>query len=122
MFQDGDQHDAVTTMAFSENGYHLAVGHESALVRFWDLRKQKVIATLNEDQKWLQSITCITFEASARYAGFGGKGGVVVTTVKDWDKTAYIKADTPVLGLAWTAQGIVTCNDRERSVTFYGAP
>eukprot|EP00428_Durinskia_dybowskii_P011482 CAMPEP_0170218018 /NCGR_PEP_ID=MMETSP0116_2-20130129/8678_1 /TAXON_ID=400756 /ORGANISM="Durinskia baltica, Strain CSIRO CS-38" /LENGTH=484 /DNA_ID=CAMNT_0010468659 /DNA_START=81 /DNA_END=1532 /DNA_ORIENTATION=+ len=97
--KDGD--DSVTTISFSDNGYHLATGHASAKVRFWDLRKQEIIATMNGDGSLLQSISSISYDPSGKYAAFGGKGGLVVTTVKDWGTTLKIEVDNPVSGIGW---------------------
>lgn len=118
--KDGD--DAVTTIAFSDNGYHLATGHQSAAVRFWDLRKQKTIATLNGDGSLLQSITTIAYDDSGKYAAFGGKEGFVITTVKEWGITAKMAADKPISGIVWTKMGIASCSDKERVISFYGPP
>lgn len=114
--------DAVTAIAFSENGYHLATGHQSAAVRFWDLRKQKTVATMNGDGSLLETVTCVTYDDSAKFVAFGGKGGLVVTTVKEWGVTASVKMDKPISGVGWTPTGIASCSDKERTISFYGAP
>lgn len=111
----------MTTITFSENGYHLATGHASAAVRFWDLRKQKTIATMNGDGSLLDSITTIAYDDSGKYAAFGGNRGIIVTTVKEWGVTTKIEADKPVSGMGWTKTGIATCSDKERAITFYSA-
>ena len=111
----------MTTIAFSDNGYHLATGHASAKVRFWDLRKQEIIATMNGDGSLLQSISNIIYDASGKYAAFGGRGGLVVTTVKDWGTTLRITVDNPISGMGWTKRGIASCSEREQVVSFYGS-
>lgn len=117
--KDGD--DSVTTIAFSDNGYHLATGHATAKVRFWDLRKQEIITTMNGDGSLLQSISSIIYDASGKYAAFGGRGGLVVTTVKDWGATLRIEMDNAVSGIGWTKRGIATCSEREQVISFYGS-
>ena len=97
----------------------MATGHKSASTRFWDLRKQKTIGTLNDD-KTLSSIDTIAFDASGKYAAVGGDGGLLITTVKEWGKTATIAAKKGVADLVWTKTGLASCSNKERPVTFYG--
>eukprot|EP00980_Cylindrotheca_fusiformis_P008941 scaffold1909_cov130-Cylindrotheca_fusiformis.AAC.8 len=116
--QDGD--DAIVAIAFSNNGYHLATAHKSAAVRFWDLRKQKTIATLNPDKSLLASVTSLAYDASGKYLAYGGKDGVQVTTVKDWGSTASLDSKSPVSGLVWGGTLIISCGEKERDVSFHG--
>jgi len=118
--KEGDD-SAVKTISFSENGYHLASSHASAAVRFWDLRKQKLMTTMNEGGE-IESITTVVFDPSAKYAAYGGKSGIVITTIKEWGTTAQISTDKPLSGMAWTPKGaILSCSDKERAISFYGA-
>jgi len=117
--KEGDEDDAVTAVSFSNNGYHIAVAHESASVNFWDLRKQKVAATLKDQ---LDSITAVAFDKAGKYAAMGGKGGVKITTVKEWGTTASLESKHPVSGIVWSKSAIETCSDKERYVHFYGVP
>lgn len=128
----------MTTIAFSNNGYHLATGHaQSAVVRFWDLRKQRTIATLNvmenttdappsSSPPLLSSISSIVFDKSGKYAAYGGKGGVQVTTIKEWGITAAsvpqkeIEEEESISGVAWTLSGLASCSDKRRAVSLYG--
>ena len=117
--QEGDD-DTVTSITFSSNGYHLATGHQSAAVKFWDLRKQKTIATINEDASVLSSVVSIAFDDSAKYAAIGGDGGLFVTTVKEWGTTCKLATTKPVSGLKWTKGGIASISDKERPISFHG--
>jgi WD40 repeat protein len=119
--QEGGE-DAVTSITFSANGYHLATGHQSAAVKFWDLRKQKVIATMNEDASVLSSVASISFDDSAKFAAIGGEGGLIITTVKEWGTTCKIATNKPVSGLEWTKVGIASTSDKERAISFHGSP
>lgn len=110
----------MTAIAFSGNGYHLATGHKSATVRFWDLRKQKTIGIMNEGASLLTSIATICFDASAKYAAFAGKEGIVVTTVKEWKATSKVELGKPISGIAWHQSGISSCSEKERAVAFIG--
>ena len=97
----------------------MATGHKSTSTRFWDLRKQKTIGTINDD-KTLSSIDAIAFDASGKYAAVGGDGGLMITTVKEWGKTATIVAKKGIADLVWTKEGLASCSNKERPVTFYG--
>ena len=91
-------------------------------VRFWDLRKQKTIATIGGDVSLLEAITTVVYDESGKFAAFGGKGGFVITAVKEWGVTAQIKSDKPISGMVWTQSGITGCSDKERAISFYGPP
>jgi pre-mRNA-processing factor 19 len=54
---------AATCLSFSENGYHLAVGAADGRVRVWDLRKSKLVRTLE------------AFSSSSSGGEGGGEGG-----------------------------------------------
>jgi pre-mRNA-processing factor 19 len=120
--QEGDADDAVVAVAFSNNGYHLATAHDSAAVRFWDLRKQKTMAVMNVGKELLESVTSLTYDPSGQYVAFGGKGGVKITTVKKWETTASLESNV-VSGLVWNDPSIVgTCSNKQRAVYFHGLP
>ncbi|CAH0473156.1 unnamed protein product [Peronospora belbahrii] len=61
----------VTTLAFSENGYHLASGSEDGVVKLWDLRKATSFyeLCLKKEQPKLKlgSIYAINFDASGSH-------------------------------------------------------
>jgi WD40 repeat protein len=106
-------------IGFSNNGYHLATAHESAVVRAWDLRKQTTLKVLNED-KTMASVTSLSYDASGKYLAFGGKGGVQITTVKEWGTTGSIDVKNAT-GIVWCDNATVaTCSDKERTVRFHG--
>lgn len=107
-------------ITFSNNGYHIATSHASATVRFWDLRKQKTIATLNPDQSQLQSVLSLAFDDSGKYLAYGGKGGVQITTVKEWGVTAKLESKGPVSAVAWGKAMIVTSSTSDRAMQFHG--
>ena len=121
--QEGDDGDATTAVAVSNNGYHIAVGHDSTALRFWDLRKQKVVANL---EKQLGSIKTVAFDRAGKYAAFGGKGGVKITTIKEWGTTASFVTKKMVSGIVWSSSNKssdsvleVSC-DGERAVQLFG--
>jgi len=77
---------------------------------------------MNGDGSLLETVTSVAFDESGKFAAFGGKGGLVVTTVKEWGATASIKTGKPISGVGWTQTGIATCSDKERAISFYGTP
>lgn len=126
--QDGEEPDGITSIAFSNNGYHIAAGHDSATVRFWDLRKQKLAASIKCDEGDLsvKSIQSVSFDKAGKYAAMGGKGGVKITTVKEWGVTGSFETKHPVSGIVWSRSNSsslleVSC-DGERAIQLYGVP
>ena len=115
--QEGAEEDKVSAIAVSNNGYHIAAAHDSASVRFWDLRKQKTLTTLKDQ---LESVATVCFDESGKYLAMGGKGGVQITTVKEWGTTASMQTKYPVSGIAWSESMMGICSDKERAVHFYG--
>ena len=75
----------VTSVAFSENGYHFASSSSEVIV--WDLRKLKVVKTLNESGQELGDIGCVKFDHSGKYLAYCGVSGTRISVVKDWEKT-----------------------------------
>ena len=97
----------------------MATAHESAVVRAWDLRKQTTLKVLNED-KTMTMVTTLAYDASGKYLAFGGKGGVQITTVKEWGTTGSIAVKNAT-GIVWCADAtLATCSDKERTVRFHG--
>jgi pre-mRNA-processing factor 19 len=117
--QDGEEPDNVSAVAFSNNGYYFAVAHQSGAVKFWDLRKQKLVATIKDE---LDSVTCLLFDKSGKYAAMGGKGGIKITTVKEWGITASMEFKNPPSGLAWSKGTLCVSSDKERAVHLFGVP
>ena len=92
-------------------------------MRAWDLRKQKTISILNnqESKDPLKSVSCLAYDESGKYLAFGGEGGVHVTTVKEWGTTASIPLDHPVSGVVMGQDKLIaTCSSKERAVRFHG--
>ena len=99
--REGEGEDAVSAVAVSNNGYHIAAGYASSTLRFWDLRKQKVVASLD---KQLDSISTVAFDKAGKYAAFGGAGGLKITTIKEWGTTASLETKKPVSGIVWSSK------------------
>lgn len=127
---------AVTAVAASNNGYHIAAAYANATLLVWDLRKKAVLATLNgeedsEDAKKLLSITAVQFDDSGKYLAYSGNHGknksllVKVTEVKKWSTVAQFEAPGFAMGSAglewgdaWIAVAAVAENSEPRAVFF----
>jgi len=58
----------VTDISFSENGFYMASTGEDSTVKLWDLRKLKVIQTVNLEG----NAGCLSFDYSGKYLAVGG--------------------------------------------------
>jgi len=132
--------DSVVSLAFSNNGYHIgtALG-TSSKVQVWDLRKLKVVTTLNvkqdNDDDTLKAVHIVAFDSSGKHFAYGGDGGIRITTVKVWGITASLAHEHHVTGILWNNNSrsssgdenqqeqqyaLVTCSEKERPIRFYG--
>ena len=103
---------AVTAVAASNNGYHVAAAYANATVVLWDLRKRSIIVTLNnqdDGDNVLTSVTANQFDDSGKYLAYSGTRGdnnsksVVVKVVE-------VKKGTEVA--QFEAKGYTTANCR----------
>jgi len=134
---ESNDDDAIVSLAFSNNGYHIGTAlSKSAKVQVWDLRKLKVVTTLNvgddDDKNNLKSVHVVAFDTSGKHLAFGGDGGIRITTAKVWGITASLAEDHDVTGILWNNNmnsaatdgnkpyTLVTCSEKERPLRFYG--
>lgn len=122
----------VTNIAFSENGYHVATLTHSTLL-IWDLRKQKVIGTIQE------KTYALSFDPTACYLAYATEGSTKICVAKDWERVVCSldyekkktkgkkKVDTERGGVAWGNGGgeekkvwVAMGCDGEKPVRFYG--
>ena len=77
---------------------------------------------MNGEKDLLASIESIAYDASGKYVAFGGQGGMVVTTVKEWGTTASLSTNV-ISGIVWGAQStLVASSSKERNVRFFAKP
>lgn len=87
----------VSSLAFSENGYHMATASEDGTVRVWDLRKPKTLHTFELGAP----ASAVAFDSSGKYIATGA-ADVRVHVVKEW--TQLVAFDSPkerVTGVAF---------------------
>jgi pre-mRNA-processing factor 19 len=92
----------ITSLAISNNGYHIAVTHAdfndntSGIMDVWDLRKQKVLATVTTAQG------AVGFDPAGKYLAYGCKEGISIVPVKEWNTvTATLEYESPPTALVW---------------------
>ncbi|EEC42741.1 predicted protein [Phaeodactylum tricornutum CCAP 1055/1] len=115
-----EENDAVTNLAFSSNGYHIASSYASGKVVVWDLRKLKALATLNtEGDDILGTVHAISFDPSGKYLAFGGPGSVRISTVKEWKITASFDVSLASC-LVWGDNWLAVSSEKKREIGFFG--
>ena len=89
----------------------------------WGLRKQKSIATITADAN--ATVECLSFCPIGKYLAYGtGKGDVIVTVVKDWDKKIVMSdGKSSITGLVWgkDAKSVIVTSDSSRVVKLWEA-
>ena len=61
----------------------------------------------------------LAFDESGKYLAYGGKGGLQITTVKEWGETAKFASKSPVSAIAWGEEMIVTASEGDRFVSLH---
>jgi pre-mRNA-processing factor 19 len=113
---------AVTSLAFSENGYYLATASDNAMVKIWDLRKGdfvKPFHTIEFEAGYVPQ--SLAFDYSGAYLAVGG-ADVRLYGVKGWNQLSTLSDNTnAVTGLAFgaDAKSLVT-SSLDRSLKTYG--
>lgn len=139
-----DDKNSIDSIAFSENGYHLATSSSSSpTLLVWDLRKMKTVATIDNSQSsgddkdggGTGNVRSVAFDPDGTHLAYSGEGGTRVCVVKDWDrvvctlkvpssssKSSSSKVDGVGGVAAWGTGGawLVTGCDGERPTRFWG--
>jgi pre-mRNA-processing factor 19 len=124
----------VTSVEFSNNGYHVAVAYAAGILAVWDLRKQSILKILNDDSddKKLDRIVSVQFDPSGKYLAYSGSIGsdmvVAITTVKAWSRTMTFQESNVeacpglVWGKTWIAVSAIEsgASKRDSNIVFFG--
>ena len=95
------QHDghAVSSIAFSDNGYHLATGDAIGNVKFWDLRKLVALRTIDATKK--VAVRGLSFDSSGSYLAIGSSE-LRVFNVKPFELISSFNVHKKdITGLVW---------------------
>jgi len=106
-FADDASSSAITSLSFSENGYILASSSAAAgsAVLIWDLRKQKVTATLAASEGEAK-VNRVTWDSSAQFIAAAGSS-LRVWQNKAWDAplVTYDENAAELMGVCWAKEG-----------------
>ena len=111
---------SVNTMSFSENGYHLAFPETASTVSVWDLRKMKVITTVNfesTDATVPYKINKVQYDLGAHYLGVAGSDIRVVAN-KTWSEI--VRLESEAVDFAWGADSKEIWGASGREVRIWG--
>ena len=99
-----DGHSApISSVSFSENGYHLASCDEGGTVKLWDLRKLKELKSFQVDGAGAS----VAFDSSGKYLVVATASSVVVREVKPWSDLVSVEASAIGACFLTDAQGVV---------------
>ena len=109
----------VGTLAFSENGYHLAAPDSLASVAIWDLRKPKVAKTLALGDAF--RVARVAYDRSANLIGVAGSEGLRVFAHKSWEELVRFEEGGEVADVVFGAEGKEIWGVTGREVRIWGA-
>jgi len=109
----------VTSVSFSENGYHMASASADGTVRLWDLRKLKNIKILELGK---DPVSTVTFDKSGQYLACGAGNEMKLYLVKQWELLHTIKEHSgPITDLCFSPNATyVASTSMDRSLKYYG--
>lgn len=127
----GVENGAINHLAFSENGYHMASASSNGDVNVWDLRKLTKVDSFqippNGDENPVHIATCLSFCPWGKHLAFGtSHGQVYLCPVKDMTQAFYLSVSSNhegrISGILWgvNAQSLITSNDHDRGIQFWG--
>lgn len=115
-FSEGHNHP-ISSISFSENGYFLASGDVSGVVRIWDLRKLAGIQTLTHSA----AVNAVKFDQSGSYLAVGG-ADVTIYRSKEWGVVKqFVEHTAPVTGVHFGARAhYLASTSKDRSLKIFG--
>ncbi|KNC82295.1 hypothetical protein SARC_05414 [Sphaeroforma arctica JP610] len=113
--------DAVTDLAFSENGYYMASTCNDNTVRLWDLRMKKILNFKVFEYDGKINPHSVQFDRSGTYLAVGGQD-TRVYVVKHWDELCRLEDHTgAVTKVAFGPDaGSIVSASMDRRVNIYG--
>ena len=110
----------VTSLSFSENGYHLLAPSSLSSVAVWDLRKQKATQTisLGDDFK----ISNVLYDPSAQFLGVAGNQGVRIFANKTWEELLRLEEGVEISDFAFGELGKELWDAGGREVRIWSLP
>ena len=123
---DGHAAGGVASLAFSENGYHLATGGADG-IKLWDLRKLKCFATVDAPfGAAAPAVKALAFDASGHYLAAGGAHAAVFSAKQEWAALKAFEAPkkSVVGALAWgpDARFLATGASADHNLRVYAVP
>jgi pre-mRNA-processing factor 19 len=110
----------VSSLCFSENGYHLMVPDSPCSIGIWDLRKRKLAQSipLGEDFKIAQ----VLYDTSARYLAVAGSVGGRIFAHKTWQELLRMEEGGQMSSIAFGQDGKEIWGTTGRDVRIWGLP
>jgi len=104
-FEDASSTGPITSISFSENGYILATASGKS-AQVWDMRKQKVNATLSAGEGEDAKIISVAWDHSAQFLACAGSS-VQIWQNKSWKEPLVTLEEnaSDLSGVAWAKQG-----------------
>ncbi|KAH8120623.1 Prp19-domain-containing protein [Phellopilus nigrolimitatus] len=110
----------VSTLAFSENGYHLLAPDSTSSVAIWDLRKQSRAHSINLGENF--KINKVVYDVSAQFFGIAGNEGGRAYAHKSWDELARFEEGGEMSDVVFGHLGKEVWGTTGREVRIWGLP
>ncbi|EJD04406.1 Prp19-domain-containing protein [Fomitiporia mediterranea MF3/22] len=110
----------VSTLSFSENGYHLLAPDSTSSVAIWDLRKQARVTSipLGDDFK----VNKVTYDSSALFFGVAGNEGGRAFAHKTWEELVRFEEGGEMSDIVFGELGKEVWGSTGREVRIWGLP
>ena len=109
----------VSTLSFSENGYHLIAPGSTSTVAVWDLRKQSKAASIDLGDSF--KIKKLVYDVSAMFFGVAGNEGGRVYAHKTWEELIRFEEGSDLTNIAFGNLGMEVWGASGREVRIWGA-
>ena len=110
----------VSSLSFSENGYHLLAPDSLSSVGIWDLRKQKLGHSIPLGDGF--KANKVVYDYSAQLLGVAGNEGARIFAHKTWEELAQFQEGGEVSSLAFGPESKEIWGTTGREVRIWGLP